>query len=74
MVAAMVILERGCMKKVLDEVKLLGPHHAAEIGRSQYTAVAEDGSRSPGTDDDEVVWRRGDDGAWRYLTDMFDAR
>jgi uncharacterized protein (TIGR02246 family) len=59
---------------VADEVRPLGPDHAVEIGHSEYTAIAEDGSRSPGSDDYQVVWHRGDDGVWRYITDMFNAR
>jgi len=62
------------MKLVVDEVRPLGPDHAVEIGHSEYTAIAEDGSRSPGADNYEVVWHRGDDGVWRYVTDMFNSR
>ncbi len=62
------------MKLVTDEVRSLGPNHAAEIGHSEYTAVGEDGSRSPAIDDYQVVWHRGDDGVWRYVTDMFNSR
>ncbi len=62
------------LKLVTDEVRSLGPDHAVEIGHSEYSAVAADGSRSPGTDDYQVVWHRGDDGVWRYVTDMFNAR
>jgi uncharacterized protein (TIGR02246 family) len=61
------------MKLVTDEVRPLGPDHAVEIGHSEYTAIAEDGSRSQGIDDYQVVWHRGDDGIWRYITDMFNA-
>jgi uncharacterized protein (TIGR02246 family) len=59
------------LQLVTDEVRPLGPDHAVEIGHSDRTAVAEDGSRSPGIDDYQVVWHRGDDGVWRYVTDMF---
>lgn len=62
------------LKLVTDEVRPLGPDHAVEIGHSEYTAIAEDGSRSPGSDDYQVVWHKGDDGVWRYVTDMFNSR
>jgi uncharacterized protein (TIGR02246 family) len=61
------------LKLVTDEVRPLGPDHAVEIGHSEYVAIGEDGSRSPGVDDYQVVWHRGDDGVWRYVTDMFNA-
>ena len=62
------------LKLVTDEVRSLGPDHAVEIGHSEYSAIGEDGSRSPGIDDYQVVWHRGDDGVWRYITDMFNSR
>ncbi len=62
------------IKLVTDEVRPLGPNHALEIGHSEYTAIAKDGSRSPVVDDYQVVWHRGDDDVWRYVTDMFNAR
>lgn len=62
------------MQLVTDEVRPIGPDHAVEIGHSEYTAVAEDGSRSPTVDDYQVVWHKGDDGVWRYVTDMFNSR
>lgn len=62
------------LRLVVDEVRALGPDHAVEIGHSEYSALAEDGSRSPGIDDYQVVWHRGDDGVWRYVTDMFNGR
>ena len=62
------------LKLVVDEVRPLGPDHAVEIGHSEYLAVGEDGSRSPTMDDYEVVWQKGDDGVWRYITDMFNSR
>jgi uncharacterized protein (TIGR02246 family) len=62
------------MKLVTDDVKPLGPDYAVEIGHSEYDAVAEDGSKSPGVDDYQVVWHKGDDGVWRYVTDMFNSR
>ena len=62
------------LKLVTDEVRPIGPDHAVELGHSEYIAVAEDGSRSPGIDDYQVVWHKSDDGVWRYMTDMFNAR
>jgi len=62
------------LKLVVDEVRPLGSDHALEIGHSEYYAVAEDGSRSPTVDDYQVVWHKGEDGVWRYVTDMFNAR
>jgi uncharacterized protein (TIGR02246 family) len=62
------------LKLVADEVRSLGSDHAVEIGHSEYSAIGEDGSRSPRIDDYQVVWHRGDDGVWRYVTDMFNAR
>jgi len=62
------------LKLVVDEVRPLGPDHALEIGHSEFIAIAEDGSKSPGIDDYQVVWHKGDDGVWRYITDMFNSR
>lgn len=62
------------LKLVTDEVRSLGPDHAVEIGHTEYSAIAADGSSSPGADDYQVVWHRGDDGVWRYITDMFNSR
>ena len=62
------------LKLVVDEVRALGSDHAVEIGHSEYSTIAEDGSRSPRIDDYQVVWHRGEDGVWRYMTDMFNAR
>jgi len=62
------------LKLVVDEVRPLGPDHALEIGHSEYTAIAEDGSKSPGIDNYQVVWHKADDDVWRYVTDMFNSR
>jgi len=59
---------------VTDEVRRLGSDHAVEIGHSIYHTVSEDGKKSPGSDNYQVVWHRGEDGVWRYATDMFNAR
>ena len=59
---------------VADEVRALGDNYAVEIGHSVYQAVAADGSLQPTSDDYQVVWHKGQDGVWRYVTDMFNAR
>jgi len=58
----------------VEEVRPLGDNFAVEIGRSNFEAVGEDGSLTPGTDNYQVVWHKGDDGVWRYVTDMFNPR
>jgi uncharacterized protein (TIGR02246 family) len=62
------------LKLVVDQVRSLGPDYAVEIGQSDYVAIGEDGSRASTVDDYQVVWHRGDDGVWRYVTDMFNSR
>ena len=62
------------MKLVADDVRPLGPDYAVEIGHSEYMAIAEDGSRTPGVDNYEVLWHKGEDGVWLYVTDMFNSR
>jgi ketosteroid isomerase-like protein len=52
----------------------LDPDHILGIGHSEYTAIAEEGSKSPGIDDYQVVWHKGGDGVWRYVTDIFNSR
>ena len=59
---------------VTDEVRMLGDDYAVEIGHSLYQAVSEDCTKSPATDNYQVVWHRGEDGVWRYATDMINAR
>ena len=59
---------------ITDEVRKLGDDYAVEIGHRVYQAVSEDGTKSAGTDNYQVVWHRGEDGVWRYATDMFNAR
>ncbi len=58
----------------VEEVRELGAGYAVEIGRSTFQAVGEDGSLTPGTHNYQVVWHKGQDGVWRYITDMFNAR
>lgn len=62
------------LKLVADQVRSLGPDYAVEIGHSEYIAIGEGGSRSSAADDYQVVWHRGDDGVWLYVTDMFNSR
>lgn len=59
---------------VADEVRPLGEDHAVEVGHSTYQAVAKDGSLSPGVDNYVVVWHKGKDGLWMYVTDVFNSR
>jgi uncharacterized protein (TIGR02246 family) len=59
---------------ITDDVRPLGKNHAVEVGHSVYQAVADDGSHSPGTDNYVVVWHKGDDGVWSYVTDIFNSR
>ena len=59
---------------VTDEVRTLGENYAVEIGHSAYQALSEDGKTSAGSDNYEVVWHRGEDGVWHYVTDMFNSR
>ena len=59
---------------IVDEVRPLGPNHAVEIGHSTYKVAGENGQIVSGSDDYQVVWHRGEDGVWRYVTDMFNAR
>ena len=59
---------------VTDEARPLGENHAVEIGHSTYQAVAKDGSLSPGIDNYVVVWHKGKDGVWSYVTDVFNNR
>jgi uncharacterized protein (TIGR02246 family) len=58
----------------VEEVRALGDSYAVEIGRSTFQAVGEDGSLTPGSDNYQVVWHKGQDGIWRYVTDMFNPR
>lgn len=62
------------LKLIVDEVRPLGANHAVEIGHSTYKTAGENGKLVPGSDDYQVVWHRGEDGVWRYVTDMFNAR
>jgi len=59
---------------VADEVRPLGDRHAVEIGHSEYMSVDADGSRTPAIDNYVVVWHKGDDGVWRYVSDIFNSR
>lgn len=62
------------LKLVVDEVRPLGENYAVEVGHTEYSAVGEDGSLTPSIDNYVVVWHKGDDGVWRYMTDIFNAR
>lgn len=62
------------IKLISDDVRPMGEDYAVEVGRATYMAVGEDGSRTPTTDDFVVVWHKGEDGVWRYMTDIFNSR
>lgn len=57
-----------------DMVIALGDNRAVEIGHSNYTSTAADGTSMSGGHNYQVVWHKGEDGVWRYVTDMFNAR
>lgn len=59
---------------VADEVRPLGDRHAVEIGHSEYMSIGTDGARTPAIDNYVVVWHKGDDGVWRYVSDIFNSR
>ena len=54
-----------------DSVKAAGPNHAVEVGRATFNTMAEDGSPIAHIDNYVVAWHKGDDGVWRYTTDIF---
>ena len=57
-----------------DDVRPLGENHAVEVGHGDYMAVGEDGTLTPTSINYVVVWHKGDDGVWRYATDIFNPR
>lgn len=56
-----------------DNVRPMGEDFAVEVGHGTYDTMAEDGSRVPNRIDYVITWHRGDDGVWRYTTDIFNA-
>jgi uncharacterized protein (TIGR02246 family) len=56
-----------------EQVRLLGDEYAMDLGVVAYTLKQPDGSRVPVRQKYQVIWRRGADGTWRYLSDMFNA-
>lgn len=62
------------LKLTATDVRPIGDNYAIEIGEASYNAAGEDGSLTPVTDDYVVVWHKGEDGVWRYMNDMFNAR
>ena len=54
-----------------DSVKAAGPNHAVEVGRATFKTMGEDGSPVAHVDNYVVAWHKGDDGVWRYTTDIF---
>ncbi len=59
---------------VTDDVTPLGADHAVEVGHLNFYAVSEDGTLTPGVNNYVVVWHLGEDGIWRYVTDIFNER
>jgi uncharacterized protein (TIGR02246 family) len=59
---------------IADDVRPLGDGYAVEIGHSTYQAIGADGSKTPGSDNYVVVWHKGADGVWRYVSDIFNQR
>jgi uncharacterized protein (TIGR02246 family) len=57
----------------VEQVRPLGDDHAMDLGVVDYVLKQPDGSRAPVRQKYQVVWRRGADGTWRYLSDMFNA-
>jgi uncharacterized protein (TIGR02246 family) len=53
-----------------EEVQLLGPNHALEIGRWGLTVAGPGGARRTTNGRYLVVWRRDSDGRWRVLSDI----
>lgn len=62
------------LKLETDNVRPMGDDFAVEVGRVSYKAVGEDGSLTQVTDDFVVVWHKGENGIWRYATDIFNSR
>lgn len=62
------------LKLVADKVIPMGDDYVMEIGHSDYNAVGEDGALTPGNDNYVVIWHKGEDGTWRYATDIFNTR
>jgi uncharacterized protein (TIGR02246 family) len=58
---------------VPQQVRPLGDDHAMDFGMVDYTLKQPDGTRVPVRQKYQVIWRRGPDGMWRYLSDMFNA-
>lgn len=61
------------LELVTDNVRPMGADYAVEVGHSTYVLVGEDGTRTPGRDNYVNVWHKGEDGVWRYTTDIFNA-
>ena len=55
------------------KVRPLGDDYALELGDVRYRQKQDDGSAMPVHMKYQIIWHRGDDGVWRYLSDMFNA-
>ena len=62
------------LKLDTDNVRPMGDDYAVEVGRVSYNALGEDGSLTPVTDDYVIVWHKGEDDVWRFITDIFNSR
>ncbi len=54
-------------------VRALGSDYALELGDVRYRQKQADGGTAPVHMKYQIIWHRGADGVWRYLSDMFNA-
>ena len=59
---------------VTEEVRPIGDDNAIEIGRLQYDVSGADGIMISFTGNYVVNWHKGEDGVWRYVSDIFNER
>jgi len=58
---------------IASNVRPMGADYAVEVGQGTYDTIGEDGTRATTTIDYVITWHKGDDGVWRYTTDIFNA-
>jgi len=56
-----------------DHVRPIGGDYAVEVGHGTYDTMGEDGARVANRVNYIIVWHKGDDGVWRYTSDIFNA-
>ncbi len=56
-----------------EQVRPLGDSYAMDFGAVDFRLLQPDGTRAAVRQKYQVVWHRGADGEWRYLSDMFNA-